>query len=153
MGAGRDVQIVAVASAGGHLEELLEMRQAWAGYRCMYVTTSRDAVDILSGERVAIVTDCHKGQIARTIACSAQIVALLLRTRPGCIVSTGALPGLLAALVGRALGARVIWVDSVANAGELSACGRWARPVAHSHFTQWPLVAAREKSEYLGSLF
>jgi UDP-N-acetylglucosamine:LPS N-acetylglucosamine transferase len=119
----------------------------------MYLTTSRDSVDLLSGERVGIVTDCHQGQVARTIACTAQIAALLLRTRPRCIVSTGALPGLLAAVLGRALGARVIWIDSVANAGELSACGRWARSIAHSHFTQWPQVAARENSEYLGSLF
>jgi hypothetical protein len=145
--------VMAVASFGGHFEQLLELRDAWKGRSCLYVTTRADVVAGLEGETGAVVQDCHAGQHAKAALCLAQLTGLAIRHRPRNVVTTGALPGLLALMVGRCIGARAIWVDSLANAETLSLSGQHARRFAHHHFSQWPDVAARDGSSYAGSLF
>ena len=147
------VQLFAVGSFGGHFEQVLEMRKAWAGLRCLYVTTQDGPLDALEGERLAVVSDCHSGQPIRAALCLVQTALLFARHRPACVFTTGALPGLIAALVGRLAGVPVIWIDSVANAETMSGSGRLARRLARKWCTQWPGVASREGSQYLGSLF
>lgn len=146
------IEVMAVASFGGHLEQLLQLRSAWDGCACVYVTTRDDRIDLLSGQRVVAVQDCHEGQTGRAFRCLAQLVGLALRYRPRTVLTTGALPGLMACIAGRTIGAQVIWIDSVANAAELSKSGRIARRLAHHHFSQWPDVARASGSEYAGSV-
>lgn len=146
------IELFAVASFGGHFEQLLQLREAWAGRRCLFVTTRRDTIEELCGEDVAFVQDCHTGQVLKAVRCLLQLARLFRRHRPKALVTTGALPGLLAVAAGRLTGARVIWIDSVANAHELSTSGRVARGLAHVHLSQWPDVAAREHSKYAGSV-
>ena len=46
-----------------------------------------------------------------------------MRLRPDVVITTGAAPGYFAVRIGKLLGARVVWVDSIANAEELSLSG------------------------------
>ena len=107
----------------------------------------------IEGGDLRIVEDCHVGQYAKAAKCAAQLAALCLRHRPRNLVTTGALPGLLAIMAGRAVGASTFWIDSLANAETLSVSGRHAKRIAHHHFTQWPELARREGTQYAGSLF
>jgi hypothetical protein len=50
------------------------------------------------------------------------------------------------------LGARTIWVDSVANAEEMSMSGKLARRFAHLWLSQWEHVAGAEGAEYAGAV-
>lgn len=148
--------LIAIASFGGHLEELLELRTAWSGLDCLYVTTrpvDAEFTERNDGVRIEVVPDCHQGQVTRILACSRQVYRLLRTHRPSCIVTTGALPGLIMAVMGRLAGARVIWIDSLANSDTLSGSGRYARWIADRHLTQWPGVAKRDGTHYSGSLF
>lgn len=149
----RPVEILAVASFGGHFEQLLQLRAAWHGRACVFVTTRRDPDLAVDGEPPAIVMDCHGHQWARAAVTAGQLLVLFARHRPRLLVTTGALPGLIAGIVARLFAARVIWIDSVANAECLSTSGRHARRIADHHLSQWPDVALREDSTYAGSLF
>ena len=66
----------------------------------------------------------------------------MLRERPDVVVSTGAAPGYLALRCAKLLGARTVWIDSVANVEELSLSGRIASTKADLCLTQWPHLAA-----------
>ena len=85
-------------------------------------------------------------------------IAAALAAEPGnrvVFVTTeeaGALPGVVALALGRAMGARTVWIDSVANAAEMSLSGRLARRVAHLWLTQWEHVARDSGAEYAGSV-
>jgi hypothetical protein len=57
------------------------------------------------------------------------------------VITTGAAPGYFAVRIGKLLGARVVWLDSVANAGELSMSGRKAGSFVDLWLTQWPHLA------------
>ena len=81
-----------------------------------------------------------------------RVLAILRRERPAAVLTTGAAPGLMCVLAGWLLGCKTIWVDSIANAGRLSASGRIARRVASRVYTQWPDLACGDVV-YAGSVF
>lgn len=62
---------------------------------------------------------------------------VLRRIKPRCVISTGAMPGLLFIIVARCLGIKTIWIDSVANVDELSSSGKVAIRFSTVHLTQW----------------
>jgi UDP-N-acetylglucosamine:LPS N-acetylglucosamine transferase len=86
------------------------------------------------------------------VASAFQIALLLFRFRPHVVVTTGALPGLIAIALAKRLGARTIWIDSIANAEEMSLAGQHARKHADLWLTQWPQVAADSGATFHGAL-
>ena len=60
---------------------------------------------------------------------------------PDVIVSTGAAPGYIALRLGRLLGSRTIWLDSIANVERLSMSGEIVGRHADLWLTQWPQLS------------
>ena len=61
--------------------------------------------------------------------------------------------GCIACYLGKLLGARVIWVDSITNVERLSLSGRLVRYIADLFLVQWPELAERYRNvEYVGEL-
>lgn len=81
----------------------------------------------------------------------AAISRLVLAVKPDVVVSTGAAPGLIGLLAGKMLGAKTIWVDSIANVEELSLSGRLAMLFADRTYTQWEGLA-RPKVYFHGNV-
>jgi hypothetical protein len=67
------------------------------------------------------------------------------------VVSTGAAPGYIAIRLGKLLGARTVWIDSVANVEELSLSGRMVSGRADLCLTQWPHLASGPVA-YMGTV-
>ena len=82
----------------------------------------------------------------------ARVVLLVLRERPHVIITTGAAPGFLAIMVGRLLGRKTCWIDSIANVDELSMSGRKARRWASLWLTQWEHLSTEEGPAYFGNV-
>ena len=77
---------------------------------------------------------------------------IVLRLRPQVVVSTGAAGGFLAIKLARMIGARTMFIDSIANARELSVSARLSLGVADQVLSQWPGVAALTGAEYRGAV-
>jgi UDP-N-acetylglucosamine:LPS N-acetylglucosamine transferase len=148
-GTGRQV-ILAIASSGGHWQQLLMLRGAFDGNRMIFLTTLKGLGEGLDDVRT--VPDCNRNKKLTIIRCFFALLIVMLRVRPDVVISTGALPGLLALIIAKALGKRTIWVDSVANAEEFSLAGLKARRYADLWLSQWPDVAERTGAEYAGSV-
>ena len=76
----------------------------------------------------------------------------VLIERPHVIITTGDSPGFYAMVFGKLVGARTIWIDSIANAEELSMAGRRAARFADLWLTQWSHLAGDEGPNYKGSV-
>jgi hypothetical protein len=72
--------------------------------------------------------------------------------KPDVVISTGAAPGYFAIRIGRLLRMRTIWIDSIANADELSMSGAKAGAFADLWLTQWPHLASQNGPKYLGNV-
>ena len=68
------------------------------------------------------------------------------------VISTGAAPGYFAVRIGRMLGARTLFLDSIANAEELSLSANLARRHCDLVLTQWPHLAEQDGPQYRGSV-
>ena len=151
---------MAVASQGGHWVQLRRMRAAWQGCRTLYVTTQqgyRSEVALTEPDaKFFTVPDANQWQKFRLVWQAISVAWIILRYRPDAIVTTGAAPGYFAVRIGRVLGARTIWIDSIANGDALSMSGALAGPYASMWLTQWQHLAVPQGSDqagprYLGS--
>jgi len=144
-------RLLAIASGGGHWEQLMKVREAFHDSDVTYATTIAGLGE-RSGVDVVLVPDCNRHEKIKGLWAVWKIFLLILRMRPNVVVTTGALPGFLAILIGKGFGARTLWLDSVANAEELSMAGRLASRHVDRMFTQWPTVAAVTGAEYHGAV-
>lgn len=141
-------RVLAVASTGGHWIQLKRLQPAFAGAEMHYLTTNREHASEVSGPLYA-VEDANNQTRVRLLLMFIHVLWLVLRVRPHVVVSTGAAPGAAAIMLGKLLGARTIWVDSIANAEELSMSGRWVRHWTDLWLTQWPELARAEGPQYV----
>ena len=145
-------RVLAIASGGGHWQQLMLMRPAFEGHDVLYLTTLPGLPEAFGAAPSRIVPDCNRDRPWQAARCAAAIGAQVARHRPHVVISTGALPGVIALGLGRAARARTIWVDSVANAEEMSMSGRLARRVADLWLSQWPEVAEASGAQYAGAV-
>ncbi|WP_342359341.1 UDP-N-acetylglucosamine--LPS N-acetylglucosamine transferase [Terrarubrum flagellatum] len=134
-------RILLVASAGGHWVQLSRMSPAFDGHDTYYVTTMRGASPPSGDRPVRVIADASRSTPHRFVLLVLQVIWAQLTLRPDVIVTTGAAPGLIALQIGKLLGSKTVWVDSLANSEELSWSGRMARRFADLWLTQWPHLA------------
>ena len=145
-------RILAVASGGGHWQQLMALRPAFGAHKVIYATTLAGLAEKDAASPAALIPECHRNAPFAVLRCTLALALYVLRHRPHVVVSTGAMPGLIALALGRALGARTVWIDSVANARAMSMSGRAARRVSDLWLTQWPEVARGSGAHYAGSI-
>jgi UDP-N-acetylglucosamine:LPS N-acetylglucosamine transferase len=128
------------------------MRPALADHEIVYVTVPGGPRDGLERATVVEVNDASAWDKAKLALLAARMVLIVARHRPDAIITTGAAPGYLAIRIGRRLGARTVWVDSIANSGEMSRAGRMAQPYADLLLTQWEHLSEGGGPFYRGAV-
>ncbi|WP_220808881.1 glycosyl transferase [Noviherbaspirillum aridicola] len=131
--------------------QLLRMRPAFDGCEVSYVTTNSDYAREVDGPLYA-VADANLWEKIKLLKMFAQVAWVVLRVRPDVVISTGAAPGFAALLFGRMIGAKTIWVDSIANSEALSNSGRKAKRIAHVWLTQWQHLESENGPRFWGSV-
>ena len=146
---GSGKKVMAVASYGGHWKQLLRLKSVFENYDVAYVTTN--SKEKLQGRgRVYSVSDANKDSKLKMLLMIFQSFCVFLIVRPDVVVTTGAAPGLIMVLFAKLFGKKSIWIDSVANAEELSYSGKLAKKYASVMLSQWKDVAEKEGVLYKG---
>ncbi|HJL18851.1 MAG TPA: hypothetical protein RMH99_24525 [Sandaracinaceae bacterium LLY-WYZ-13_1] len=148
----RRKKIVAISSGGGHWIELLRLRPAFRGHFVVWVTVSEAYRTHVGDAPLRVVRDVTRWDRLGLVQCAAQVSRILLSERPDVVVSTGALPGFFGVVLGKQLGSRTVWVDSLANVEELSMSGQKVGRFADLWLTQWPELARPDGPRYAGSV-
>jgi UDP-N-acetylglucosamine:LPS N-acetylglucosamine transferase len=144
----RKTRVLAVSSAGGHWVQLRRIRPAWQDCDIAYATSNPLSFHEILQDRTLRdaprfyvfpeATRWNKLRLARSLL---KISAIIVRERPDVVISTGAAPGYFAIRLTKLFGGRTVWIDSIANAAELSLAGRKAQRYADLWLTQWPHLA------------
>lgn len=146
-------KVLAISSGGGHWVELLRLSPAFEGHTVVYATVSDAYRAHVGNARLHVVPDVTRWDRLGLVRTALAVLRVLAAERPDVVVSTGALPGFFGVMLGkRLLGARTVWVDSLANVEELSMSGRKIGPHADLWLTQWPSLARPGGPRYVGSV-
>lgn len=145
-------RILAVASGGGHWLQLMRLHSVLDGHQVHYACNVAGYREALGDVPFTCIQDAHKDEPFLMLKLLWQMVGLVRSVRPEIVITTGAAPGLVALAAGKLFGARTIWIDSIANAVELSFSGRLARRVADLWLTQWPHLAKPDGPHCCGAM-
>ena len=143
-------RVLAVASFGGHWQQLREMRAAFEQHEVTYVSTRPGMDAEFALTRFDTIPDCNRNQPLRVVAALAKAVLITIRLRPHVVISTGAMPGLLLLFCGWLTGAKTIWIDSFANPERMTMSGAYAKRFATHCLVQWEDLAKAEGVGYRG---
>jgi exopolysaccharide biosynthesis glucuronosyltransferase PssD len=145
-------KVMAIASGGGHWIQLMRIMSGLVNFRVVFVTVNLGYKADVGATSFHVVKDATRWDKIGQIQQALQVLLLVLVERPNVVISTGASPGYYAVLFGKFLGARTIWIDSIANAEKLSESGTRAGRYADLWLTQWPHLATARGPEFKGSV-
>lgn len=158
-----EMRLLVVLGEGGHTTELLSLVDLLGdAYDYHYIISKEDN---LSASRTKhpgptyILTrprGKHTGtldSISRTLLTGIESLGVLLRVRPAAILSTGPAIAVPVSIMGKLLGARIIFVETGSRIKALSLTGRIMYRWADLFFVQWPQLAEElPRAIYAGRL-
>ena len=145
-------KVLAVCSGGGHWVQMKRILPSLEGHRGFVATVHESARTEVDCERFLVINDASMWTKGALVVSALRVLWTVLRVRPDVVLSTGAAPGFFAILFGKLLGARTVWIDSIANAEQLSLSGQKAGRFADLWLTQWPHLARPDGPQYKGSV-
>ena len=148
------MKLCLVASSGGHLLELMGLKAAWEAHERFWVTFPNDDARVLLGGEGehAIWGYQPTNRNAKNLMKNLWLAWRVLRhEQPDAIISTGAGVAVPFLWLGRLLGIRTVYIESLARIKTLSLSGRLVYPWVDRFFVQWPdLLARYPKAVYGG---
>lgn len=148
-------RVLLVASSGGHLLQLCQIKDVVEDVERLWVTFNRpDARSLLAGEQVVWAhhpTNRNVPNLLRNLRLATRVVKSFA---PDVLISTGAGVAVPFAAAARLRRTRVVYIESFTRSEEPSLTGRLMQPLAHDLFVQWPSLQTRLRgAKYEGSLF
>ncbi len=145
------MRVLAVASGGGHITELLRLQPAFEDHELIYMSTHESFAASVKGFEYHVIPDFSRWNPLKIPAVMYKIYKKLARIKPDVIVTTGAAPGVIALFVGKILGIKTIWVESLCHAEKVSISGKMVELFADRVYTQWEHLAT-SKIVYAGNI-
>jgi beta-1,4-N-acetylglucosaminyltransferase len=132
-------KICIVSSCGGHLTEVRSLTAAYA--RCDHFYVVNEPILLPEDMRNKTYFIRHSERDWLFIVNLWEAWRILRSERPSLILSTGAGPVVPFALVGKLLGVRTIFIESIARVTKPSLAGRIMYYLADVFFYQWKTLA------------
>jgi beta-1,4-N-acetylglucosaminyltransferase len=147
--------VLLVCSSGGHLIQMLALREAWSSFSHVWVTFDKsDARSLLAGEEVVFAHSPTNRSVRNLVRNLLVAWSTIRRLRPRVVLTTGAGVAVPFAWLGRILGAEVIYVESFTRIDGPSVTCRLVGRAANRIYVQWPdLLPLVPRSRYAGTVF
>ena len=131
--------LLLVSSTGGHLLQLVALRDAFDAFERVWVTfDGGDTRALLAGERVVHAFAPTNRNVPNLLRNLALAIRVIRRVRPVAIVSTGAGVAVPFAWAGRLFRVPFVYVESVTRIDTPSLTYRLLAPAATRVYVQWP---------------
>lgn len=148
----KTTRVLALSSPGGHWVQLQRITRRIDNCELIYASVGQRPDLLAAGIRYYSIPDATRWDRVKLIWMAVRVTLLVLWLRPDVVISTGAAPGFAALRIGKLIGSRCLWIDSIANVEEVSLSGRKVAPYADLCLTQWPHLANNSGFQWMGSV-
>jgi UDP-N-acetylglucosamine:LPS N-acetylglucosamine transferase len=145
------MKVLAVASGGGHVVELLRLQPAFEDHELIYMSTHESFASAFAGSHYVVVPDLSRWNAFRIPFVMLKMYRKIAALRPDVVITTGAAPGVLALFIGWLMGMKTIWVEASCHTEKVSVSGKICALFADRIYTQWPQLAT-SKIVYSGNV-
>lgn len=146
------MKIALVCSHGGHLTEILEMKDAYEGQDAFFITYDDERTKILP-HRAYRLTNIGTSKKEMFIS-SVKILGILLREKPSIVISTGSEIAIPSIILAKLLGIKTIFIESVCRVNSKSGTGKIVYWFSDVFLVQWPQLCNvyGRRAQYHGSI-
>jgi len=152
-----NLKICFAASSGGHLEEISRLTGVMEGRDCFLITEKGEFFGDTFCDNIYYVNQINRKQltfIPAFLGLFFRCRRVLRKEKADCVITTGALMGYAAALAGKLMGKKVVYIESFARVDTASLTGRLIHPIADLFIVQWEEgLRFFPKAVYGGTIF
>ncbi len=146
------MKVLLLCSWGGHLQELMELKDAWEPYDHTILTYASDRP--LDGMGDLILLHPPWKGVVRYSWTLLKALTRMLFDRPDVMLSTGmGYTDVFVFPLCKLLGVYTVYIESAANVDHISGTGNVVRRFADRFLVQWEELADRIGAEYKGGAF
>jgi beta-1,4-N-acetylglucosaminyltransferase len=154
-------KVLFISSTGGHLSELLQLKDMFNKYHSFIITEKTKATFELSKQfpgKVDYLVYCTKAKLLSYIYkfpynCLKSFY-LYFKIKPDVIITTGAHTAVPMCYIGKLLGSKIIYIESFANINTKTLTGRLIYPIADMFIVQWEsMLKVYPKAKFGGAIY
>ncbi|MDR2156166.1 MAG: polysaccharide biosynthesis protein [Clostridiales Family XIII bacterium] len=154
-------KVMFIASTGGHLDELMQLKPLFARYDYHIVTErdpSTESLKDVYGDRFSFLCPgTRKNMLTypfKLFANSVKSFGLFVKYRPAFVVTTGTHTAVPMCYIAKLFRAGVIFIETFANRDSKTLAGRMVYPIADMFIVQWEeMLALYPKAVCGGSIY
>jgi UDP-N-acetylglucosamine:LPS N-acetylglucosamine transferase len=144
-------KICIVSSCGGHLTEIRMLKPIYSEYEYFYVLNDQAILADDMKDKTYFIT--HAERNLKIIKNFFEAFRIIWKERPNLFMSTGAGAIVVFSILGRILGIKTIYIETLASAEKPTLTGRLMYRLANYFYYQWPhLKEYFPKGECIGTL-
>ncbi|MBE9009895.1 UDP-N-acetylglucosamine--LPS N-acetylglucosamine transferase [Pseudanabaenaceae cyanobacterium LEGE 13415] len=132
------MKVLLVCSSGGHFKALYQLRPYWGVRDRQWVTFRTNVTEAqLEGESVDWAWSPTNRNIPNLIRNLGLAWKILRRDRPDLVISTGAGVAVPFLMLGKLLGSRTIFIESITRVNDLSLSAKLSLPFLNVLYVHW----------------
>lgn len=137
-------KVMFIASTGGHLDELLQLKSLFKKYD-YHLVTEKDKTTInlknIYGKKISyLLYGTRKKKFTYPFVSICNIIktiGLYIKYRPKYIITTGAHTAVPMCYLGKLFGSKIIYIETFANIHNKTLTGKLIYPIANLFIVQW----------------
>lgn len=155
------MKVLFIASTGGHLSELLQLKPLFSKYDYYIITEKTKSTLDLQNKHTDKVyylkfgtKDYLGSYLVKFIANCFKSLYLYFKLRPKVIVTTGTHTAVPICYIGKLFGSKIIFIETFANSKTKTLSGKMVYPIADTFIVQWEeMLKLYPKAIYAGWIY
>lgn len=133
-------KICMIASSGGHLEQIRQLKEIYNKYDCFYVTTKTKATEQMKQKHYLVSDLVRRNKIVMFCSMSRMMLEqfkIFVTEKPDVVLTTGAAVAIPMCIIGKAFHKKVIYIESFARMTTPNKTGLLIYKLADLFIIQW----------------
>lgn len=157
MDSGKKVKICFAASSGGHYEQLMMLKPLMEKYDSFVLTEKTLYGATVKDEKMYYMMQVNRRErsfLLRMIVNTFKSMFILFKEKPDLVICTGVLATIPICLFAKAMGKKLIYIESFAKVTSATETGKLMYKYADQFYVQWPqMLKIYPKAIYLGGIY